>query len=44
MAIAERWMANRFNTPELKLFDYSVYVICSDGDMMEGIASEDKKS
>jgi transketolase len=40
MAMAERWLANRFNTPELKLFDYSVYVICSDGDMMEGIASE----
>ncbi len=40
MAMAERWLANRFNTPELKLFDYSVYVICSDGDMMEGISSE----
>jgi transketolase len=40
MAIAERWLADRFNTPELKLFDYNIYVICSDGDMMEGIASE----
>jgi transketolase len=40
MAMAERWLASRFNTPELKLFDYDVYVICSDGDMMEGIASE----
>jgi transketolase len=40
MAMAERWLANRFNTAELKLFDYSVYVICSDGDMMEGISSE----
>jgi transketolase len=40
MAIAERWLAERFNTPELKLFDYNIYVICSDGDMMEGIASE----
>ena len=40
MAIAERWLANRFNTPELRLFDYNVYVICSDGDMMEGVASE----
>jgi transketolase len=40
MAIAERWLAARFNTPELKLFDYDVYAICSDGDMMEGVASE----
>ena len=40
MAMAERWLENHFNTPELKLFDYNVYVICGDGDMMEGIASE----
>jgi transketolase len=40
MAMAERWLAARFNTPDLKLFDYNVYVICSDGDMMEGISSE----
>jgi transketolase len=40
MAIAERWLESHFNTPELKLFDYNVYVICSDGDMMEGVASE----
>jgi transketolase len=40
MAIAERWLAARFNTPEHKLFDYSVYTICSDGDLMEGVASE----
>ncbi|HEY3890107.1 MAG TPA: transketolase [Caulobacteraceae bacterium] len=40
MAMAQRWLAERFNTPELKLFDYNIYVICSDGDMMEGVASE----
>jgi transketolase len=40
MAMAERWLEARFNTPDRKLFDYSVYVICSDGDMMEGVASE----
>ena len=40
MAIAERWLAARFNTPQLPLFDYDVYAICSDGDMMEGVASE----
>ena len=40
MAMAERWLEARFNRPDRKLFDYSVYVICSDGDMMEGVASE----
>ncbi|MDB5461834.1 MAG: transketolase, partial [Phenylobacterium sp.] len=40
MAMAERWLEARFNKPDRKLFDYSVYVICSDGDMMEGVASE----
>ena len=40
MAMAERWLAARFNTPDLKLFDYNIYVICSDGDMMEGVATE----
>ncbi|HLI65044.1 MAG TPA: transketolase [Caulobacteraceae bacterium] len=40
MAIAERWLAARFNTAEHEVFDYDVYAICSDGDMMEGVASE----
>jgi transketolase len=40
MAMAERWLEARFNRPGRKLFDYSIYVICSDGDMMEGVASE----
>ncbi len=40
MAMASRWMAARFNKPGLTLFDYDVYVICSDGDLMEGVASE----
>jgi transketolase len=40
MAMASRWLAARFNSPGLTLFDYDVYVICSDGDMMEGVASE----
>jgi transketolase len=40
MAIAERWLAQRFNRPGLTLFDYNVYALCSDGDMMEGVASE----
>ena len=40
MAIAERWLAARHNTPTAKLFDYNVYALCSDGDLMEGVASE----
>ncbi|MGH6963569.1 MAG: transketolase [Phenylobacterium sp.] len=40
MAMAERWLEARFNRPDRKLFDYRIYVICSDGDMMEGVASE----
>jgi len=40
MAIAGRWLAGAFNRPGLTLFDYNVYVFCSDGDMMEGVASE----
>jgi transketolase len=40
MAMAGRWLAEKFNSPGLTLFDYDVYVICSDGDMMEGVASE----
>ena len=40
LAIAEKWRAARFNRPNLALFDYRVWVICSDGDMMEGISSE----
>jgi len=40
MAIAERWQAEYFNRPEYQLFDYNVYAICGDGDMMEGVSSE----
>jgi transketolase len=40
MAIGARWLAGTFNRPELTLFDYDVYAFCSDGDMMEGVASE----
>jgi transketolase len=40
MAIAERWSAKHFNQPGLKLFDYDIYTICGDGDMMEGVTSE----
>ncbi|MCW6536130.1 transketolase [Sphingomonas lycopersici] len=40
MAIAERWLAARYNKPGFTLFDHDVYSLCGDGDMMEGVASE----
>ncbi len=40
MAIAERWLAAHFNRPGFTIFDYAVYAMCGDGDMMEGITSE----
>jgi transketolase len=40
MAIAARWLAQRFNRPEFSIFDYNVYVMCGDGDLMEGVSSE----
>lgn len=40
MAIASRWLGAHYNKPGLTLFDFDVYVICSDGDLMEGVASE----
>ena len=40
MAIAERWFAQHFNRPGFELFNYNVWVLCGDGDMMEGVASE----
>lgn len=40
MAIAERWMAARYNQDGFTLFDHDVYSLCGDGDMMEGVASE----
>ena len=40
MAMAQRWLARRFNRPGLPLVDYNVYAICSDGDLMEGVSAE----
>jgi transketolase len=39
-AIAQRHMAARFSKPGFDLFNYHIYGICSDGDLMEGISSE----
>jgi transketolase len=40
MAMAERHLAARFNRPGLDIVDHHTYVICGDGDLMEGVASE----
>jgi transketolase len=40
MAIAARWFAARFDRPGFDLFGNRVYALCSDGDMMEGVAQE----
>lgn len=40
MAIAQKWLAATYNRPGYDLFDYHVYALCGDGDMMEGVASE----
>jgi transketolase len=40
MAIAEKWLASHFNRPDFEIFDYNVYVVCSDGCLMEGVGSE----
>lgn len=40
MALAERWLAGRFNKPGHEIIDHHTYAIVSDGDLQEGIASE----
>ncbi len=40
MAIASRWLGARYNGPDATLFDFDTYVLCSDGDLMEGVATE----
>jgi transketolase len=40
MAIANNWLAQYFNRPGFEMFNYNVYAICGDGDMMEGISGE----
>ena len=40
MAIAQKWLANRYNRPGFEIFNYNIYAICGDGCMMEGISSE----
>jgi transketolase len=40
MAIAGRWYAAHFDRPGFEMFGFDVFVIASDGDLMEGVASE----
>jgi len=40
MAIARKWLANRYNKPGFDIFNYNIYAVCGDGCMMEGISSE----
>lgn len=40
MAIAQSWLAQRYNRTDFAIFDYKVYSLCGDGDMMEGVSSE----
>jgi len=40
MAMAERFLAERFNRPGSGIVDHHVYAICSDGDLMEGVSQE----
>ncbi|HEY6565542.1 MAG TPA: transketolase [Pirellulaceae bacterium] len=40
MAIAAEWIAARYNRPGHMIFGNRVFALCSDGDLMEGVASE----
>jgi transketolase len=40
MALAERWLAERFNRPGHEIVDHYTYALCSDGDLMEGLSHE----
>jgi transketolase len=40
MAIAGKWLGENFNRPGFDIFNFSVYTVCGDGDLMEGVASE----
>ncbi len=40
MAIGQRYLAHYFSRPGYDMFDYNIYEICSDGDMMEGVSHE----
>jgi transketolase len=40
MAIAQRWLAARYNKPGFDVFDYDIFAVCGDGCLMEGVGAE----
>jgi transketolase len=40
MAIASKWLGANYNKPGFEMFDFNVYAMCGDGDIMEGIGGE----
>ena len=40
MAVAERWLAEHYNSPDFEIINHYTYAIVSDGDLQEGVASE----
>src|SRR5438094_5908969 len=40
MAIARKWLADRYNKPGFPIFDYDIFTVVGDGCLMEGVASE----
>jgi transketolase len=40
MALARKFLANRYNRPGFDIFDYKIYAVCGDGCLMEGVGSE----
>jgi len=40
MAMAQKWLATRYNQPDFPLFDYTIYASCGDGCLMEGVGAE----
>jgi transketolase len=40
MAIASKWLGENYNRPGFEIFNFNVYAVCGDGDLMEGVACE----
>jgi transketolase len=40
MAMAQKWLAQRYNQDGFAIFDYDIYAVCGDGCLMEGVGSE----
>src|ERR1700741_1489545 len=40
MAIAGKWLAANFNKPNFELFNFRVYAVCGDGDLMDGVCAD----